>query len=352
MIRPKVGIFGRMNVGKSTLLNHITGQRVSIVNPQAGTTTDPVRRTVEVLDFAPVVFIDTAGYDDTSSELGRQRVAKSMRVLAEVDMVILVADGELEQADRDFLQRVTVPYIIVRQGVGYDGVLEAVKVALPLSSLVEPPFFGDRLRRGDTVVLVCPIDSEAPSGRLILPQVQALRAALDVGAVAVVVQPTELKQALVRYSPSLVVTDSQAFAEVNAIVDGVAELTSFSILLSERKGDPVRYGLGLEALKELRSGDRVLMVEHCTHQSSCDDIARVKIPALMRSRLGVELEFGYVQSLAEVAHELQSYSLVVQCGGCMTNRRAVISNIDLATRAGVPITNYGMLLCRLQLFDW
>lgn len=346
MIRPKIGIFGRMNVGKSTLLNHITAQQVSIVDAQAGTTTDPVRRTFEILDFSPVIFIDTAGYDDTHTEIGRRRVAKSMKVLAESDMVILVTDGELLDVDREFLARVTVPYIIVNDS-RFDGVIEAIKDALPVSSLVEPPFFGMRLGCGDTVVLVCPIDSEAPSGRLILPQVQAIRAALDVGALAVVVQPSELSQALERYSPRLVVTDSQAFAEVGRFVGGAVELTSFSILLSERKGDPVRYAQALEALDSLNGGARVLMVEHCTHQSSCDDIARVKIPALMRQRLGVELEFSYVQSLMEV-DELSSYAFVVQCGGCMTNRRAVVSNIELAYRARIPITNYGMLLRRLH----
>lgn len=343
MIRPKIGIYGRTNVGKSTLLNEILGRQASIVSPTAGTTTDPVRRNFEILDFAPVIFIDTAGFDD-DSELGTQRVAKTMVTLAEVDLAILVTDGELTEADSEFLSKVTCSYIIVKNG---EGIIDKIKAAIPLSTLVEPPFFGNRLASGDIVLLVCPIDSEAPSGRLILPQVQALRAALDINAIAITVQPAEVPNVLSRVTPRLVVIDSQVFAEVSPMIPQGVELTSFSILLSELKGDSQRYKQGLEVLPHLKNGDKIMLLEHCSHQTSCDDIARVKIPKLLEHKLGKRFEIVIEKNLMNVG-DLSTIALAVQCGGCMTNRRAVMSNIDIATRHGLPITNYGMLLRALS----
>lgn len=340
MIRPKIGIYGRMNVGKSTLMNQITGQQVAIVSPWAGTTTDPVRRTFEILDFAPVILIDTAGFDDTS-KLGTQRVAKTMATLREVDLAILVTEVEPTEADKEFLSNVTSPALIVNNG---DGIIDKIKEALPLHTLIEPPFFGHRLCSGESVILVCPIDSEAPSGRLILPQVQALRAALDLHAIAVIIQPSELAATLEKLRPKLIVTDSQAFGEVTPLVPPGVELTSFSILLSELKGDPGAYQTGLTVLPELKDGDRILLIEHCSHQSSCDDIARVKIPKLMSRKLGISLDIVVSKKI----NDPSAVRLIVQCGGCMTNRRAIMSNIGIAKKNGIPITNYGMLLRALQ----
>lgn len=347
-MKPKIGIYGRMNVGKSSLLNRLLGSDVAIVSAAAGTTTDPVRRAFEILDFAPVIFIDTAGFDDTSSPLGRERVAKTVATLAEVDLAILLVEGKPTVEDEKFLEKVSSPYIVVDKNIDSQSVISLIKEAIPLSSLVEPPFFGSRLQRGDSVIMVCPIDSEAPSGRLILPQVQAIRAALDVGATAVVVQPDNFEKALAEHKPQLVVIDSQVFAQIFPLVPRGVELTSFSILLAELKGDLETYKRGLEVVTNLNSGDRILMIEHCSHQTSCDDIARVKIPRLFEQRLGKVLEFDFTKNLATV-NNLSQYRLVIQCGGCMTNRRAVISNIEIAKRNGLPITNYGMAIKSLSL---
>lgn len=341
MIKAKIGIYGRMNVGKSSLLNQIVGHSVSIVSPKAGTTTDPVRRTFEILDFAPVVFIDTAGFDDRT-ELGLERVAKTIATLSEIDLAIIVVPDELTDQDNRFIERVTCPYIVVQNA---DGIIDKIKTAIPLSSLIEPPFFGKRLSQGDIVLLVCPIDSEAPSGRLILPQVQALRAALDTRAIAITVQPSEIRKALSIVTPKLVVTDSQAFAEVTPLIPPGIELTSFSILLSELKGDVTVYKEGLRSLPHLRNGDEILLIEHCSHQSSCEDIARVKIPKLIKQKLGIDLSVTVAQQLPE---NISTIKLIAQCGGCMTGRRSIISTIEIARRNNIPITNYGMLLRTLQ----
>lgn len=346
MIRPKIGIFGRVNAGKSTLMNLIMGTPAAIVSDQAGTTTDPVRRLFEIIDFAPVVLIDTAGFDDRS-ELGPQRVAKSMAVLSEVDLAVMVIEGvEPDESEIEFMRHVTSPSIVVSRRLVWDRnlIIERIKQAIPLSTLVEPPFFGDRISQGDIIFMVCPIDSEAPSGRLILPQVQALRAALDGRAVAVVMQTGELSAMLQLLVPKLIVIDSQVFHEVAPLIPASVELTSFSILLSELKGDPDSYRNGLVALNTLRDDHKVLLIEHCSHQTSCDDIARVKIPALLKKKLGVSPKI-------EVSRTVEStlgVHLIVQCGGCMTNRHAVISNVERARRDGIHITNYGMLLRKLS----
>lgn len=341
MIVPKIGIYGRMNVGKSTLMNTLLGHQSVIVSPEAGTTTDPVRRRVEILDFAPVILIDTAGYDDCSP-LGEQRVVKTRLTLREIDLAILVTQDDVTNDDERFIEELTVPYIVVKvcENPTRDCVFEQIKHAIPLSTLMEPSFFGNRISQGDVVVLVCPIDSEAPSGRLILPQVQALRSALDGHAIAIVVQPHELSLVFQKIMPRLVVTDSQAFDVVSSIVPPSVELTSFSILLSELKGDPRAYRAGLGVLGDLKDGDRVVLIEHCTHQTSCDDIARFQIPRLLSSKLGVQLRVDVVREI----DDFSDVSLLVQCGGCMTNRRAVMTNIELARRASIAITNYGMLL--------
>lgn len=346
-----IGIYGRTNVGKSSLLNLLTGQSVAIVSPEAGTTTDPVRRSFEILDFAPVVFIDTAGFDDPT-ELATQRLEKTMATLDVVDLALVLTDVEVTPDERDFFEMLdgrAIPYLRLRRDeLDPPRIIEQIKLAIPESSLVRASFYGGRIVAGDVVMLVCPIDDEAPSGRLILPQVQAIRAALDEAAIAITVQPEQIEAVLSTVTPRLVVIDSQAFGTVRGRIPAHIELTSFSILLSELKGDVTVYRRGLEQVAQLRDRDRVLILENCSHQSGCNDIGRVKIPHLLRSVTGAELEFDNVNGRDSMPSDLTPWSLIVQCGGCMTTRRVIQSRIAAARRQGVPMTNYGMLLRELD----
>lgn len=344
-MKPRIGIFGRMNAGKSTLLNFLTGENAVIVSPQAGTTTDPVRKAFELLDFGPVIFIDTAGFDDTS-ELGRLRVQKTLNTLHEVDLLLFVPMAqELDDREKEFLAQISKPYITVSKPFDIS-ILETIKTKL--KGYVELDFFGGRISKGETVVLVCLIDSQAPVGKLIMPQIMALRAALDLRAVAVTVQPSELEEALQTFAPKLVVTDSQAFALVSDIVGQRAELTSFSILLSEMKSDPKTYTRALDRVDELHDGDRILIIEHCSHQTNCDDIARVKIPQLLQQYTDRTLSFDFINGRDPMPDKIASYALLVQCGGCIATRGALLYRVEQCTDNGVPITNYGMLLRKIS----
>ena len=371
--KPHIGIYGRCNTGKSTLLNFMTGGDFAVVSPHSGTTTDPVRKGFEVLDFAPVVLIDTAGIDDVSG-LGEQRMRKTVETLAQIDLALLLFRqwGRPERQLAGRLDREGIPYLpvynrfpgedIPETGFPFlevnalqgdprerEAIWEAIKKALPEQSYVLPSMFEDKAGRGDLVLLVCPIDSQAPSGRLILPQVQAIRHLLDKHAVAVVVQPDEIGRVLSQgIRPKLVVTDSQAFAEVKVQVPAEVELTSFSILLAQLKGDYRAYSEGLAAVDSLQADDRILILENCIHQTSCEDIGREKIPRLLRQYSGKQLRFTVVSGLAPLPDDLQEYALAVQCGGCMVTRSQLQNRIRAVRRAGVPVTNYGMLLKKLS----
>lgn len=376
--KPHIAIYGACNTGKSTLLNFLTDAQVAIVSPHSGTTTDVVRKSYEIRDFAPVVFIDTAGLDDLS-ELGVQRVARSIETLSQTDLALLVYRewSECEEQFKELLDREKIPYIIIRNTFGdevqstlnetphlcdqiafdvlhgndaeRDMLLNRIKTALPEQSYTATKMFGRRVKSGDTVLLVCPIDSEAPSGRLILPQVQATRELLDLHAVAITVQPSQVEQVLEQgIVPSLVVTDSQVYAEVRKMLPAHIELTSFSILLAATKGDPELYAEGLRRIATLSAGDRVLISESCSHQVSCEDIGRVKIPRWLEAYCGCELRFTFVSGADPLPADLSDYALMVQCGGCMVTRRALQSRIRHAAALGVSVTNYGMLIKKLQ----
>lgn len=362
---PHIGFYGLMNVGKSTLVNRLTGQQTVIVSAEAGTTTDPVRRSYELTDYGSVVLIDTAGMDDTESELGRLRVQQSRQTLTEVDLAVVVLygaePGPDEQLLLDTIRANEVPVVVLpnrAEGLSAEEVWQRIRQAIPHRTQVLPPFFGDRaIAAGDALLLVCPIDSAAPAGRLILPQVQALRAALDLHAVAVTIQPEELPQTLTQWRPRLVVTDSQVFREVTDTVRTQCpdvEVTSFSVLLADLKGDKTLYTEGLQAVDRLRAGDRVLIIENCSHQVTCDDIGRTKIPGWLREYTGIEsLEFVFVSGRDPLPAELHTipgyFALAVQCGGCVATRRMVQARIRAAHRNGVPITNYGMLIRKLRV---
>lgn len=362
---PHIGIYGVTNAGKSSLLNRLTGQQAAIVSPEAGTTADPVRRSFEIADFGPAVFIDTAGIDDTATESGRLRVRKTWQTLTEVDLALILLTGpEPSAAERRLIETVRandLPTLVLpsrADALSTSEILTRIRESIPERSRALPPLFGERsIAAGDTIVFVCPIDDAAPAGRLILPQVQALRAALDLGAVAVAVQPGQLASALRTHRPKLIVTDSQAFREATAIARELCpatEVTSFSVLLAEQKGDRTVYAEGLRAVDTLKPGDRILIIENCSHQITCDDIGRTKIPQWLREYAGTdELHFTFVGGRDPLPAELGSsagyFALAVQCGGCVSTRRQIQARIQACRKNGVPITNYGMLIRKLRV---
>ena len=378
-----IGIFGDRNVGKSSLINSLTGQQVAIVSDVAGTTTDPVRKRIELPGIGICTVIDTAGLDDDGGALGRERVAKSLAAARQVDLGILVfAENRFpEGAARvaELLQKLNVPLVLVHnksdleplkddlrkrlnaeyktEPVAYactagaedrDRLTAAIREALSGAEVIERPMFEGLVRKGGQIVLVCPIDSEAPQGRLILPQVNAIRAILDGGGVATVLQPEELDGYLKENGSrvALVVTDSQVFARVAAIVPEGIPLTSFSMLLARSMGSFDAYRAGIGTLDRLKDGDRILMLESCTHHANCEDIGRVKLPALIRKYTGKQLEFEMVSGLDDPG-DLSRYALAIQCGGCMVTARQLQNRVKAVIEAGVPVVNYGMAISYL-----
>ena len=376
-LRLHIGFFGRRNVGKSSLLNAITRQHVSIVSDVAGTTTDPVEKPMELLPLGPVLFIDTAGIDEAGG-LGALRVEKTRQALERTEIAVLVAEpgvwGEFEEGLlADFATRQTPAVVVFNKvdvaapdaalverlrasklhvvlasaitGVGLPELREALLDLAPENFIDSPAIVGDLVGPGELAVLVVPIDKEAPKGRLILPQVQSIRDLLDSDALCMVVKERELRSALDRLKtpPKLVVTDSQAFLKVAADTPVDVPLTSFSILMARFKGDLTAQVEGTLAIERLRSGDRVLIAEACTHHPIGEDIGRVKIPRWLTQYTGVKLEFETVQG-RDFPADLSSYKLVVHCGACMWNRRQMLSLILQCRHAGVAITNYGLTI--------
>ena len=360
---------------------------MAIVSDSPGTTTDPVVKRMEISGIGPCVLIDTAGIDD-SGTLGSKRVVRSLDVVARIDMAVLVFAGNEFGEDEERLlgefRRYSLPVTLVHnkadQGpvapelagmlrdryglepVEYsalactdaftsmrDRLIQILKEKARTSEYQERPMFDGIVSAGKHVLLVCPIDSGAPTGRLILPQVNAIRNILDIGGVATVVQPSSISGTAGDWSwYDLVVTDSQAFSEVAAAVPESVPLTSFSMLLARSKGCFKEYCEGTPAIDNLKDGDRVLILESCSHHSSCEDIGRVKIPALMRRYTGRDLTFDVVGGLDRIARPVSDYSLVLQCGGCMITRRQLMSRLMPAVEAGVPVTNYGMAISYMK----
>lgn len=376
--RLHIGIFGKRNAGKSSLLNALVNQDVAIVSDIAGTTTDPVEKTMEFLPLGPVVFIDTAGVDDEGS-LGGMRVEKTKKVLDRTDIAVIICDyngwDEFEINLYKEFERRSVPVLAVINKTDMcsisDEKLEIIKnyvknpvhtslktgrqivydlkkllvASVPESFINPPSILGDLVPKGSTVILVIPIDKEAPKGRIILPQVQTLRDILDNGLKALVVRETELQEALMglQEKPALVVTDSQAFKEVSEIVDKSVPLTSFSMLFARLKGDLKVFYEGAKAVDNLKDGDKILIAESCSHHQIEDDIARVKIPRWLKNKTGKNLEFVY-HSSHDFVDNLSEFALVIHCGACMTNRREILSRIMKAKESKTPITNYGIVI--------
>ncbi len=383
--RLHIALLGRRNAGKSSLLNALTRQDVSIVSDVAGTTTDPVEKPMELLPIGPVVFIDTAGIDDCGA-LGEQRVQKTRQIFDRADVAIIVcAEGEwtdFEESMASELQQLGTPMIAVfnksdlqrptpqlrellaarglpivetvaTDSVGILDIREALIRAVPKDFFDPPTIVGDLVPSGELAVLVVPIDMEAPKGRLILPQVQTIRDLLDNDAYCMVVKERELRAALHRLNrpPALVVTDSQAFLRVGADTPRSVKMTSFSILFARNKGDLVEFVQGAVAIDSLQHNSKVLVCEACSHHPIGDDIGRVKIPRWLRQYVGGELEFAHYQG-HDFPDNLAQYDLVVHCGSCMHNRREMLSRILKCRRAGVPITNYGMAIAySLGIFE-
>lgn len=384
-LRLHIGLFGRRNVGKSSLLNALTRQAVSIVSDIAGTTTDPVEKPMEMLPIGPVLFIDTAGIDDVGA-LGEMRVQKTRQVIDRTDVGIIVTVagewGEFEEAVLAELRDRKIPIIVVFNktdisnceaarearladlqvqcvktsaalGEGILDLREALVRSAPEEFINAPAIIGDLLPAGELAVLVIPIDLEAPKGRLILPQVQSIRDILDNDAYCMVVKERELRDALDRLKrpPALVVTDSQAFLKVAGDTPDDILMTSFSILFARFKGDLVEFVRGALAIETLVPGDKVLICESCSHHPIGEDIGRVKLPRWLRQYVGGKLEFTHVQG-HDFPDDLASYKLAVHCGACMWNRREVLSRIIRCQQAGVPITNYGLAIAySLGIFE-
>ncbi len=366
--RLHIGVFGKTNVGKSSLLNKITNQEISIVSEIAGTTTDVVEKSMELLPIGPVTFLDTAGLDDTS-ELGVQRVEKTMKVLNRIDIAIIVCDNRgldcHESKLIEKLDELKIPYLIVvnkcdieKPILDKEALYTSVKddnqlvfkfknaliKLLPDEFVNTPKIAGDLIEPKSTVILVTPIDKEAPKGRLILPQVQTIRDLLDSDCLSYVVKESELKDALanLKTPPALVITDSQAFRQVSEIVPENIPLTSFSILFARLKGDLTEFVKGANYIDSLQDGDMVLILESCTHHAIEDDIGRVKIPNLLRKKTGKNLVIH--NYAGHDFPDLKDYKLIIHCGACMTNRREILSRILIANKANVPITNYGIAI--------
>ena len=367
--RTHIGFFGRRNAGKSSIVNAVTGQELAVVSDVKGTTTDPVYKTMELLPLGPVMIIDTPGFDDEGM-LGELRVKKTKQVLNKTDIAVLVVDATegLKECDKELIalfQAKEINYLIVYnksdllEEIPVAGSQEIFASALKKENIfevkeriaalkeqsAEKSIIADKLNRGDFVVLVVPIDSAAPKGRLILPQQQTIRDILDAGAMAIVTKESELTQTLegLGKKPAMVITDSQVFKTVAPLVPADIPLTSFSILMARYKGLLDAAALGAAAIEHLKDGDTILIAEGCTHHRQCDDIGTVKIPNWLRKYTGKDIKIETCSG-TEFPEDLTKYAMVIHCGGCMPNEREVRYRTKCAVDQGVPITNYGTFI--------
>lgn len=379
--RVHIGFFGMRNAGKSSLVNAVTGQSLSLVSEVKGTTTDPVKKTMELLPLGPVVIIDTPGIDD-EGQLGHMRVERAKETLRYTDIAVLVVDGTvgLRTADAELIEAFEekeIPYLLACNKRDLVGTADSLETELEGHALHVSAYTGegiqqlkerigamarereedqqekrlvaDLLEPGDMVALVVPIDKAAPKGRLILPQQQTIRDILEAGAMAVVTRDTELSEALdkLKAPPKLVVTDSQVFGKVSKVVPENVLLTSFSILFARYKGDLEGAVRGAAQLKKLKDGDRVLISEGCTHHRQCGDIGTEKLPAWIGQYTGKRLEFSFTSGM-EFPKDLSPYSLVIHCGGCMLNEKEMQYRVGYGREKGVPVTNYGIAIAQIH----
>ncbi|MBO5292940.1 MAG: [FeFe] hydrogenase H-cluster maturation GTPase HydF [Lachnospiraceae bacterium] len=373
--RVHIGFFGMRNAGKSSLVNAITNQEMSVVSDVKGTTTDPVYKSMELLPMGPVVIIDTPGFDDEGM-LGEKRIQRTKQILNRSDCAVLVVDDTIGKSEMDeeliaLFRQKEIPYLIVYNKCDLvkekDGVMEPEAIAVsaekrqniePLKERIarlvqtektERRLVGDLVQEGDSVILVVPIDASAPKGRLILPQQQAIRDLLEAGAVSVVVKETELADALRKLNspPAMVITDSQAFERVSAETPDDIILTSFSILMARYKGFLETAVRGVSMLDQLQDGDRILISEGCTHHRQCEDIGTVKLPNWLKKYTGRDLRIE-TSSGREFPEQISGYKLIIHCGGCMLNEREMRYRQKCAEDAGVAFTNYGIAIAQIH----
>ena len=372
--RIHIGIFGKRNAGKSSIINAMTGQSLAIVSDVAGTTTDPVLKAMELLPLGPVVIIDTPGLDDVG-ELGLMRVQKAYQILNKTDIAVVVIDGSVgvTEEDEKIIERIkekNIPYVVVKNKMDlWEKAEESGENTISVSAATGQNIYelkeliakqvpkendsrrivGDILQQGDFVVLVVPIDSAAPKGRLILPQQQTIRDVLEAGASAIVTRDSELADTLksLGKKPRMVITDSQVFGKVSKIVPADVELTSFSILMARYKGDLETNVKGARILEKLRDGDKVLISEGCTHHRQCEDIGTVKMPRWIKEYTGKQLEFHFTSG-TEFPLDLTEYALIVHCGGCTLNEREMKYRLKCAEDQNIPMTNYGICIAYMN----
>ena len=379
--KPHIGFFGKRNNGKSTLINCITGQEVAIVSSIPGTTTDPVKKSMEIPGLGAVVLIDTAGIDDVG-ELGKKRISKSLAIIEQIDLAILViTNNSYDKSEQNLInmfKEFDIPFIVVhnkrdiqpssevtkkafmKEGASafidfcnsdiVDELINNLGNAIPKSAYTNPSLLGGVIKNGDIVLLITPIDSEAPEGRLILPQVQTIRDILDNNAVAITLKESEIANFLSSsgINPKIVVTDSQVFPAANALIPVNVPLTSFSIILARFKGAFDDYKKGTPEISKLKDGDTILILESCTHAVSCEDIGRFKLPNLLKKVTGKQLNFEFVTGLDKPPRPIREYRLVIQCGGCVITRKQLLNRLKPAIDANIPVTNYGMTLAYLH----
>jgi len=385
--KPHIGIFGRRNTGKSSFINSLVGQEIAIVSEQAGTTTDPVKKSIEIFGIGPAIVVDTAGIDDTG-ELGKKRIEKSLEVLKIVDCaVLMISENTFESYEKALIEAFNsyeVPYILVhnksdeqpleeetRIRIGtitkaeltdfsakgknnLDKVIVSLKNSIPESVFQKPQLLGDIIGKGDYVLLITPIDNEAPDGRMILPQVMAIRDVLDNDAINIVLKEDQVENFFKTsgITPKLAITDSQVFGKMKDIVPAHVPFTSFSIMLARFRGDFKAYLDGTPKIDDLQDGDRVLILESCTHQVNCDDIGRFKLPNWIKEYTDKNIEFDIVAGLDRITRNMDDYKMVIQCGGCMVTRKQLRSRLKLAKDANIAISNYGMAIAWVNgMFD-
>jgi [FeFe] hydrogenase H-cluster maturation GTPase HydF len=377
--KPHIGIFGRRNTGKSSFINTIVNQEIAIVSDHAGTTTDPVKKSIEIFGIGPAIIIDTAGIDD-KGDLGSKRIEKSLDALKTVDCgVLMISNNQFGKDELDLIKKFKswdVPYIIVHNKSDIDPLKESTKSAIavlsnaevlsfstlfpenfellieslkrtiPESVFQKPSLLGGLVNKNDYVLLITPIDAEAPDGRMILPQVMAIRDVLDNDCINIVLKEDQITNFLKTsgIKPKLAVTDSQVFSLVKDLLPSDIPLTSFSILFARMRGNFENYKKGTRNLGNLKDGDRVLILESCSHQVNCDDIGRYKIPAWLKENTGKKLEFDIVAGLNKIERDVTDYAQVIQCGGCMVTRKQLKNRLKPSVDANIPVTNYGLAI--------
>ncbi|NQU35830.1 MAG: [FeFe] hydrogenase H-cluster maturation GTPase HydF [Bacteroidetes bacterium] len=377
-LKPHIGIFGKRNNGKSSFINMITGQDVAIVSDLAGTTTDPVKKSVEIFGIGPVIVIDTAGVDDVG-ELGEKRIAKTMAIINTIDLaVLLIADNSFDSFEKQLIfefNNLDIPYLIFHNKSDAFPLLEQtrkqitaetsqkcydintvtssslafitnlMREKIPASVYIKPALLEGLVKKKDVVLLITPIDSEAPEGRMILPQQMAIRDVLDHNCICITVRETELEDFMnMGIKPALAITDSQAFDFVSKIIPEEIPLTGFSIVFARMKSNFEKYLEGTPHLAKLKDGDKVLILESCTHHVSCEDIGRFKLPKWITKFTGKKIGFDVIAGLDSLQNEITEYAMIIQCGGCVVTRKQLNNRLKPAIDASIPVSNYGMAI--------